>query len=138
MRERSEQGRDKTKKEVALGLFFNTQTFVYYTKLYVLKRVCGSEKGAHKEKRRRAGSEFFLLVEMAPIAHFRRVKGIGGMGKAKLDGSVHTRLPYVLQMTVQKEPKNRKRLFQKTEEALPESGRGSSRIRKTAFWSQSP
>ena len=39
-------------------------------------------KGAHKEKRRRTGSVFFLLVEMALIAHFRRVKGIGGMGKA--------------------------------------------------------
>jgi hypothetical protein len=59
MREEVGTKEGKQKKGAALGLFFNTQTFVYYTKFYVLKGVCGSEKGAHKEKRRRAGTVFF-------------------------------------------------------------------------------
>ena len=59
MREGSEQGRDKTKKEVALGLFFNTQTFVYYTKLYVLKGFGGSEKVRTRRKGDALGQCFF-------------------------------------------------------------------------------
>ena len=50
MRDGSEQRRESKQKGVALGLFFNTQTFVYYTKFYVLKGVCGSEKVREKRK----------------------------------------------------------------------------------------
>ena len=50
MREGSEHGRESKQKGVALGLFFNTQTFVYYTKLYVLKGFGGSERVRTRRK----------------------------------------------------------------------------------------
>ncbi len=70
MREGSEHGRGKQQKGVALGLFFNTQTFVYYTKLYVLKGFGGSEKVRTRRKGDALGRCFRHQSKGGEYPHF--------------------------------------------------------------------